>query len=151
PVHRNALPDYHRGPGSRTATPVTSPVPTHTPRPTVTPISTRTSVPTATPGGPTNTPQPTPCTTFSDVPSTYWAYQYINYLVCHTVISGYADGTFRPGNLSTRGQIAKMVVLGEGWQIDTTNGPHFTDVPTSHAFYGYIETAYHHGAISGYA
>ena len=26
----------------------------------------------------------------------------------------------------------------------------FQDVPATHAFYGYIETAYHHSIISGY-
>ena len=42
---------------------------------------------------------------------------------------GYADGTFRWGNNVTRGQLCKIVVLAEGWAIDTTGGPHFSDVP----------------------
>ena len=44
----------------------------------------------------------------------------------------------------------KVTVLAQGWPIDTTGGPHFTDVPTTHPFYGYIETAYNHQIISGY-
>jgi len=31
--------------------------------------------------------------------------------VCHGVVTGYADHTFRPANPATRGQIAKIVYL----------------------------------------
>ena len=58
---------------------------------------------------------------------------------------------FRPYNNTTRGQLSKIVALAEGWSIDITGGPHFTDVPWSNPFYAYIETAYHHGVISGYS
>jgi hypothetical protein len=71
-------------------------------------------------------------------------------MVSNNIVSGYLDGTFRPYNYATRGQIAKIVVLAEGWVIDATAGPHFTDVPTTHTFYPYVETALHHGVLSGY-
>jgi hypothetical protein len=87
---------------------------------------------------------------FSDVPFDLWAYSYIEYLASRGYVSGYADGSFRPGNHATRGQFSKMAVLGMGWPITTSGGPHFRDVLTSDAFYGYIETAYSRGAISGY-
>jgi hypothetical protein len=70
--------------------------------------------------------------------------------VSQGIVSGYADGTFRPYNSATRGQISKIVVLGEGWTIDTTDGPHFSDVPATQTFYPYVETALRHGVISGY-
>jgi hypothetical protein len=73
------------------------------------------------------------------------------YLYCHGAISGYSDGTFRPYNNTTRGQLSKIVVLAEGWAIDTTGGPHFSDVPTSNPFYTFIETAFNHAIISGYS
>src|SRR5439155_6828819 len=60
------------------------------------------------------------------------------------------DGTFRPYNLTTRGQLAKIVVLAEGWPIYTPPTPTFRDVPTTQTFYAVIETAYHQGIISGY-
>ena len=66
-------------------------------------------------------------------------------------ISGYSDGTFRPFNNTTRGQVAKIVVLAEGWTLLNPQEPTFTDVPTVHTFYTYVETLYEHGAISGYA
>lgn len=102
----------------------------------------------------TGTPQP-PCATcsitFSDVHSTDYFYAAVQYLSCAGAISGYSDGTFRPYNNTTRGQLSKIVVLAEGWAIDTHGGPHFSDVPTSNAFYTYIETAYNHNIISGYS
>jgi 5'-nucleotidase/2',3'-cyclic-nucleotide 2'-phosphodiesterase/3'-nucleotidase/5'-nucleotidase len=72
-------------------------------------------------------------------------------LVSRGAISGYSDGSFRPGAAATRGQLCKIVVAAEGWSINTTGGPHFTDVPTSNPFYSYIETAYNRGIISGYS
>jgi hypothetical protein len=74
----------------------------------------------------------------------------VQYLFCRGVISGYADGTFRPNNNTTRGQFAKMLVLGRGWPVVTPATPTFRDVPAAYPFYGYIETATQHGAISGY-
>jgi S-layer homology domain len=43
------------------------------------------------------------------------------------------------------------VVLTEGWPIYTPPTPTFRDVPTSDTFYQFIETAYNHNIISGYA
>src|SRR5262249_2891455 len=88
--------------------------------------------------------------TFSDVWPADYFYQSVQYLYCHGAISGYADGTFRPYNNTTRGQLSKIIVLAEGWTIYTPPTPTFNDVPTSNAFYQYIETAYSHIIISGY-
>jgi hypothetical protein len=88
---------------------------------------------------------------FDDVPFDSWMYPYVEFVALRGIVSGYADSTFRPGNNTTRGQLSKIVVLAEEWPIDTTGGPHFLDVPTSHPFYPYIETAYNRGVISGYA
>jgi hypothetical protein len=89
--------------------------------------------------------------TFTDVHVTDYFYEAVRYLSCHGAVSGYADNTFRPFNNTTRGQLSKIVVLSEGWSIDTTGGPHFNDVPPSNAFYAYIETAFNHGIISGFS
>jgi hypothetical protein len=101
---------------------------------------------------PTPTPTATACPmTFTDVyPSDYY-YEAVRYLYCAGIISGYADNTFRPGNPTTRGQLCKIIVLAEAWPIDTTGGPHFSDVPADHFFYPWIETAYNRNVISGYA
>src|SRR5205814_5377131 len=79
---------------------------------TVTATATRTHVIAWTP---TNTPTPTltvtPCPmNFSDVHPTDYFYEAVRYLYCEGAISGYDDGTFRPGNYTTRAQLCKIVV-----------------------------------------
>jgi nitrogen fixation protein len=88
---------------------------------------------------------------FYDLPEDHWAYSYVSYLFCNGVISGYADGTFRPGASTTRGQLTKLLALGFGWTLYNPVFPDFTDVPFGSTFYQYIETAYIRGIISGYA
>ena len=101
---------------------------------------------------PLSSSRPSSCPmSFSDVLPTDYFYQAVAYLYCHGVIGGYADGTFRPYNSTTRGQFSKMLVLAEGFPINTTAGPHFQDVPASNPFYDYVETAYNRQLISGYA
>ena len=91
------------------------------------------------------------CTiTFSDVVNTDYFYQPVQELYCRGAISGYGDNTFRPYNNTTRGQLSKIIVLARGWPINTTGGPHFSDVPLDNPFYSFIETAYNMGVISGY-
>ncbi|MFL5731651.1 MAG: S-layer homology domain-containing protein [Chloroflexia bacterium] len=144
-----------------TSTPTTGPSSTAvslTSTPTST-ASSLTTTPTSTPGIPTITTTPanptstsTPCTiTFTDVHPTDYYYDPVTYLYCHGAISGYADNTFRPGNLTTRGQLTKIVTLAEGWPIYTPPSPTFRDVRTTDTFYQYIETAYSHNIISGYS
>ena len=128
------------------------PTPTATSVATSTPTETETSVATSTS---TSTEVPsvtaTPCTiTFTDVSPSDYFYVPVQYLYCHGVISGYGDNTFWPSNSTTRGQLSKIVVLALGWDIYIPTTPTFTDVPTDHPFYQYIETAYSHGVISGY-
>jgi len=88
---------------------------------------------------------------FTDVPLDHPFYIYIETANLHGVVSGYADGTFRPYNNVTRGQVAKVAVEAAGYDDLSTSTPTFTDVPTDHTFYGYIETAYAHGMLTGYA
>jgi hypothetical protein len=92
-------------------------------------------------------PQPT----FSDVPASHTFYQYIETAAHEGLVSGYSDGTFRPGNDVTRGQLSKIVVEAAGWPLVNPTVPTFSDVPTGSPFYQYIETAYDHQIISGYA
>src|SRR6185503_8408589 len=61
------------------------------------------------------------------------------------------DGDFRPNDPATRGQFAKMIVVGAGMPINTAGGPHFADVPQSAVYYPFVETAYNGGVVNGYA
>jgi hypothetical protein len=132
--------------------------------PTGTPILTTTSTPTppststrsATPPGhtPTSTPRPraTICPmSFGDIGPGDYFYEAVRYLYCAGVVSGYQDGTFRPYNNTTRGQMSKIIVLARGWQAVCPGSPGFRDVPRAHPFYCYVETAYQHSIVSGYS
>jgi hypothetical protein len=88
---------------------------------------------------------------FSDVPANFWANDYISELACKGVVSGYSDNTFRPQNPTTRGQLVKMVVLSQGWQLLRPSKPTFSDISRGHTFFRYIETAAARGIISGYS
>ena len=86
-------------------------------------------IPTPTPTGqpiPSPTPPGCPGDRFIDVCPGDYFYQAVISLNDRGVISGYVDGTFRPNISTTRGQLAKIVVLAQGWPISTTGGPHFS-------------------------
>ncbi|HUS16903.1 MAG TPA: S-layer homology domain-containing protein [Chloroflexia bacterium] len=101
-------------------------------------------------GIPPATPTPHPCNwCYSDVPLGSTFYPYVSYLAYQGVISGYADGTFRPFNNITRGQIAKVVANAAGFS-ETPSGQTFTDVPTTNPFYVWIEQMAGRGIIAGY-
>ena len=149
-----------RGNAACAITPTRTPQPTNTP----VPVNTNTPVPVGS-GTPTNTSVPvntntpvplassTPCgISFSDVQPPDYFYTPVGFLACQGVISGYADGTFRPYNNTTRSQMVKITVLGLGVSTYTPPSGQYTfaDVPPAFPFYGVIETAAHNTIISGY-
>jgi hypothetical protein len=89
------------------------------------------------------------CGSFSDVPYGSYNYEFIYYLACHGIVSGYSDTTFRPNNNVTRGQLAKIVSNSAGW-IDPPSGQLFQDVAPGTAFYTYTQRIASRGYISGY-
>jgi hypothetical protein len=52
--------------------------------------------------------------TFSDVGVGSTFFSYVETAVCHGILGGYSDGTFRPGDNATRGQISKIVYFAVG-------------------------------------
>lgn len=91
-----------------------------------------------------------PCTiSFSDVDQSNPFYTWIRCLACRAIVSGYADGTFRPNNDITRGQIAKIVSNAAGFDDDP--GPQFyEDVDPAHPFFPWINRLSHRGYMGGY-
>src|SRR4051812_35166361 len=71
-----------------------------------TPTGTATPAPA---GSATPTPGVTCVANFRDVPTEYWAYGYIEWIYCHSIVNGYDCGTgcmeFRPEANTTRAQI----------------------------------------------
>jgi S-layer homology domain len=95
-------------------------------------------------------PTPTSCPIqFTDVPQGSTFYPYVRCLACRGIVSGYADGTFRPGNTTTRGQISKMVSNAAGYN-EPPGSQLYQDVPVGSTFYDYINRLSMHGAITGY-
>lgn len=88
-------------------------------------------------------------TSFSDVSSSYWAYQYIQALASRGVISGFPDGTFRPDAPVTRAQFAAMIRSAFD-APSTRSAINFVDVSSNYWAYSAIREAYTTGFLSGY-
>ncbi len=105
--------------------------------------------------------------TFADVLPGSTFYSYVEAVAHAGIVSGYTCGGtnpaggaepcdnqqrpyFRPSNLVTRGQIAKLIALAAVWPLLTPPMPTFSDVPPGSIFFTVIQTAVCHGAISGY-
>ncbi|MDQ3706455.1 MAG: S-layer homology domain-containing protein [Chloroflexota bacterium] len=74
---------------------------------------------------------------FPDVPEGSAFYGFVRCLACRGILGGYSDGTFGPGNLITRGQIAKIVSNAAGF-TDTPAAQLFQDVTPDSPFYAFI-------------
>jgi hypothetical protein len=113
-------------------------------------IASSTPVITNTPLVPSVTATATACAIeFSDVPTTNTFYANIRCLVCRGIIGGYDDGTFRPFNDITRGQIAKIVSNAAGFDEDP-GSQIYEDVPEGSPFYAWINRLSMRGHIGGY-
>jgi hypothetical protein len=120
------------------------------------PCATRTPTATGTPPAATPTHPatviPTACPfQFSDVPPGSPFYDFVRCLACQGVISGYADGTCRPGFPITRGQMSKLIALAAGYVDPIPGGRQtFADVVPAHPFWLFVERAVAQGVIGGY-
>jgi hypothetical protein len=88
--------------------------------------------------------------TFTDVPVGSTFYTWIRCLACRGIINGYADGTFRPNNNVTRGQLSKIVSNSAGFG-EPAGAQQFQDVAPGSTFYDYIWRLADRGYISGYS
>ncbi|MDQ6693893.1 MAG: S-layer homology domain-containing protein [Chloroflexota bacterium] len=96
-------------------------------------------------------PVPTTCSIdYSDVPAGSTFYSFVRCLACRNVLSGYADGTFKPGNNVTRAQLSKIVSNAAGFS-DAPLIQIFQDIQPGSDFYNVIERLAVRGVISGYA
>jgi hypothetical protein len=83
------------------------------------------------------------------VPTDSTFYPYVHCLACLDIISGYPDGTFRPGEQVSRGQLAKIVSNSAGFQ-KPPGTQMFEDVSPLSTFYDYVQRLAGRGYISGY-
>jgi YVTN family beta-propeller protein len=87
---------------------------------------------------------------FTDVPATYWAYGAITNLSGLGYVSGYPDGTFRPGSRITRTEFVTIMDKVLKLTPYTTQTPMFSDVKPDDWFYRGVETAVYAGIAKGY-
>jgi hypothetical protein len=121
-----------------------------------TPAATPAPTPAATPAA---TPAPTTATTpsgikavtgFSDVLRTHDSYVAITYLNENNIISGYADGTFKPDNPINRAEVLKVILQGAGVTVpDQVTAAVFPDVPKDAWFAKYALQAKTMGIVAG--
>jgi len=104
-------------------------------------------------GGDSNVPPGPATATFPDVPTSYWAYKYVEYCHDQGVVGGYWDG-YHPDETVNRAQMAVYVSRAmAGGDENVPPGPGsatFSDVPTSHWAYRYVEYCKAAGVVSGY-
>jgi PKD repeat protein len=98
-------------------------------------------------GGDAKVPTGPATATFSDVPTDYWAFKYVEYAVDHDVVKGYSDGTYRPSDQVDRGQMSVFIARAiatptAGADLVNYTPPAtatFPDVPTDFWAYKYVE------------
>ena len=83
---------------------------------------------------------------FSDMIG-HWAHPYIQKLSDSGVITGFPDGTFRPDDAVTRGELAKIVSLAFGYT--QANGNAFSDVSDDAWYAPYVYGLAERGILIG--
>lgn len=87
-------------------------------------------------------------TKFRDVPASNVASGYIQSAVNAGIIKGYSDGTFRPKDFVTRGQMAAFLV--KGFNLQNEKAIQFKDVGSQTAAYPYVRKLVFSGITKGY-
>ncbi|HBT72172.1 MAG TPA: S-layer homology domain-containing protein, partial [Lysinibacillus sp.] len=75
---------------------------------------------------------------FKDVQPTHPFYDEIKNLNDRGIINGFQDGTFKPEQNITRGQVAKIITGVLGLDTSNVSNPNFKDIPTNHVYFGAI-------------
>ena len=86
--------------------------------------------------------------TFSDMPSSHWAFKAVEELAGKKIINGYEDGTFAPDKKVTREEFVTMLI--NALNLQTTGGiTPFKDVNMGQWYTPYVSTAYQQKMVSG--
>ncbi|HZG73633.1 MAG TPA: S-layer homology domain-containing protein, partial [Chondromyces sp.] len=88
---------------------------------------------------------------FNDVGLNYWAKEEVSYLIDRGVISGYADGTFKPNVTLNRVQAAIMLQRALNLDTESVKDPGYQDVPKTYSFYDSIAAVSEAGIMKGKA
>lgn len=84
-----------------------------------------------------------------DIPSHHF-YEAVMKYTAAGMISGYSDGTFKPGQNITRQDAAKLLAMVLDLDTENISDPGFSDVSRTSPYYSYIAALVEEGIISGY-
>ncbi|MGN7388900.1 S-layer homology domain-containing protein [Sporosarcina sp. SAFN-015] len=84
-----------------------------------------------------------------DIPSHHF-YDAVMKYTAAGMMSGYSDGTFKPGQNITRQDAAKLLAMVLDLDTKNVSDPGFTDISKTSPYYGYIAALVEEGIISGY-
>jgi hypothetical protein len=105
--------------------------------------------PTPTPGTPAPTPTLCPIQ-FIDVTEGSTFHPFVRCLACRGIVNGYSDGTFRPNDSVTRGQLSKMVSNAAGY-VEPVGAQMFADVVPGSTFYEFVRRLASRVYINGHS
>ncbi|GAB6928186.1 S-layer homology domain-containing protein [Paenibacillus sp. JCM 10914] len=88
--------------------------------------------------------------TYTDVESDYWAASYIKIASKQGYFTGFADGSFRPDSVVTRGELATVMTRFLKLTVSEPGEVHFSDMDSHWAAYA-VETLYRNKFLAGYA
>ncbi|AMA71963.1 MULTISPECIES: S-layer homology domain-containing protein [Aneurinibacillus] len=86
---------------------------------------------------------------FKDFDNFYWAKPAVDKLVAEGIVSGYKDGTFRPGKQVSRAEFVTMANKAFG-KFNENAIVDFSDVHKYQWFYQQVASAYQAGYVTGY-
>ncbi|WP_274361895.1 S-layer homology domain-containing protein [Paenibacillus thermotolerans] len=86
---------------------------------------------------------------YTDIAPGHWAANYIKIVTKHGYFHGFADGTFRPEEAVTRGELATVMTRFLGIQVSKQGEWHFNDIE-GHWAAEAIEQLYRNKFVSGY-
>lgn len=86
---------------------------------------------------------------FKDIPNNYVYYKEIEYLTKNKIITGQADGTFRPNDKLTRAHAAVIISRALGLNTSNVKNPGLKDIPANHVYYKQIAAVVEAGIMSG--
>ena len=87
---------------------------------------------------------------FSDIDENDWYYDNVMDAAANEYVSGYEDGTFKPGNSVTRAEFASMIAKAMGYDDSLAGETRFKDVAADQWYAGAITFCADNGIISGY-
>ncbi|MEK4711921.1 S-layer homology domain-containing protein [Sporosarcina sp. FSL K6-5500] len=90
--------------------------------------------------------------TFSDVKDieSHHFYDSVRSLASRGIVKGFADGTFKPNQSVTRGQIASVLAQTIGLDTKNVKNPGFKDLKVTDPHYGSIAALVEAGIVKGY-